>query len=292
MKILVIDIGGTAVKMGLSNLDGTMNLMEEFPTESEKGGPYVIQKIIDYIEKIHVNFDTISICTTGQVDEETGSIIYANENMPNYTNTELKAIFEKKFGVVVKVENDVNAAALGERNFGVGQNYDHFLCLTYGTGVGGAMIINSKIYHGQNGVAGEYGHMILYPNGRPCNCGKKGCYEQYASTTALVNEALKLNKKYTNGKVILQYIEKDLELKHTFHQWILNISYGLVSLIHIFNPPLIILGGGIMEQENIVKMIQIEVNKQIMKSFSNVRIVGASLGNKAGMLGALSLIKD
>lgn len=292
MKILVIDIGGTAVKMGLSNLDGTMNLMEEFPTESEKGGPYVIQKIIDYIEKIHVNFDTISICTTGQVDEETGSIIYANENMPNYTNTELKAIFEKKFGVVVKVENDVNAAALGERNFGVGQNYDHFLCLTYGTGVGGAMIINSKIYHGQNGVAGEYGHMILYPNGRPCNCGKKGCYEQYASTTALVNEALKLNKKYTNGKVILQYIEKDLELKYTFHQWILNISYGLVSLIHIFNPPLIILGGGIMEQENIVKMIQIEVNKQIMKSFSNVRIVGASLGNKAGMLGALSLIKD
>src|SRR5690625_1061487 len=269
MKILVIDIGGTAVKMGLSNLDGTMNLMEEFPTESEKGGPYVIQKIIDYIEKIHVNFDTISICTTGQVDKETGSIIYANENMPNYTNTELKAIFEKEFGVLVKVENDVNAAALGEKNFGVGQNYDHFLCLTYGTGVGGAMIINSKIYHGQNGVAGEYGHMILYPNGKPCTCGKKGCYEQYASTTALVNEALKLNKEYTNGKVILQYIEKDLELKHTFHQWILNISYGLVSLIHIFNPPLIILCGVIMEQENIVKIIQIEVNKQIMKSFSD-----------------------
>lgn len=286
MKILSIDIGGTKIKSCIVDRNGNTEDFREMDTESEKGGKALVQKLISIIED-YDDFDHIGISTAGQVDSEKGYIIYANENLPGYTGTKLKEILEERFKTYVKVENDVNAAALGEKYFGAAKDSDSFLCLIYGTGIGGAIFIDSKIYKGESGVAAEFGHIVTHPfKDNP----RSGYYEKYASTKALVNMAKEISQDYSNGKIIFEEFEKgNYSVRDLIDEWTFEVSLGLVSLIHIFNPSTIVLGGGIMEQEKIVKLVNKKVKSMIMESFLDVNIIKASLGNKAGLLGAASL---
>lgn len=289
MNILVADIGGTSIKVGIFTEYGKIEMFNEFDTESKKGGPFVVGNLIE-IFKGYDDFEAIGISTAGQVDSEKGSIIFANENIPNYTGTKLKEILEVEFNVPVKVENDVNAAALGEKYFGAAKNMDDFLCLTYGTGIGGAIFIDSKLYKGHNGVAAEFGHILLHHNGKPCNCGNTGCYESYASTTALIKNAQVLNNDYENGRIIFKEINAgNKELQYILENWIVEVALGITSLIHCFNPKAIVIGGGVMEQPLLIQLVKSKVMELTMNSFSDVEILKASLGNKAGLLGAASL---
>ena len=138
MKILVFDIGGTAIKHGCW-IDGALVEVHETPTEAKKGGRHIVNTLIALIEA-QSGYDAIGISTAGQVNADGGYIIYANENIPGYTGTQIKAELEERFHVPVAVENDVNAAALGEAIYGAGLDHPNFLCLTYGTGVGGAIV--------------------------------------------------------------------------------------------------------------------------------------------------------
>lgn len=290
MNVLAIDIGGTSIKMCLVDDKGNTSSFNEIDSEAKKGGTHLVENLMNVVAETYSGFDAIGISTAGQVNSDEGSIIYANENFPGYTGTKVSAIFEERFGVPVKLENDVNSAALGEKNFGAGQAFDDFLCLTYGTGIGGAIVIESELYKGLNGVAAEVGHTVLHPGGMKCNCGCLGCYEMYGSTTALVRNAMALDSKYTNGRKIFEGLEQgDAKLEKVLSNWVDQVAYGLVSLTHIFNPPAIIIGGGVMEQERLVSMVRKRVEEQIISSFSDVQILKASLGNKAGLLGAAAL---
>lgn len=289
MRILCGDVGGTSIKLGICDERGNVTEFREIPTESMQGGKHVMENLLVSLSQFH-DFDAIGISTAGQVDRESGRIIYANENIPGYTGMEVKRIVEERFKKPVEVENDVNCAGLGEAYFGAGQGSRDFLCLTYGTGIGGSIIMDRKVFRGSGGVAGEFGHMITHPEGLLCNCGHRGCYEVYASTSALVREAKKIDDQSTDGRVIFEKIEAgDRDMQQILDKWSKEVAYGLASLVHIFNPETVVLGGGILEQEKAMTLIESHSRELIMDSFQSVKFTRASLGNKAGLLGAASL---
>ena len=180
------------------------------------------------------------------------------------------------FGVPIIVENDVNAAAIGEAYYGAAIDCPDFLCLTFGTGVGGAIVSDGKLLRGADGAAGEFGQM---------KASKDCFYEEKASVFALVQAALEIDPSLKNGRLIIENLENK-DVRAIFDAWINEIITGLVSLTHIFNPPLIILGGGIMENHWLVKDIDERLKKAVLPSFSNVKTRPALLGNRAGMYGA------
>ena len=292
MKIAVLDIGGTAIKYCLYDDQFRFNkiLVQEVPTNAQLGGVAVMEKAKEILSRMG-SFDIIAISTAGQVNPVSGSIIYATDNIPQYTGTQIKEIMEAEFHVPVIVENDVNAAALGESAFGAGMEFTDFLCLTYGTGIGGAIIINQKVYYGSSYSAAEMGHIITHANGLACTCGSRGCYEAYASTTALIRTVKENSGLKLSGREIFGAIKQNSSVESAVIDWIHEVMWGLVSLIHIFNPPCIILGGGIMNEAFILNEIQKSINAYIMKSYQHVEIKQASLGNTAGLQGMIHLVQ-
>lgn len=290
MNIAVLDIGGTSVKSGIYR-DGSLMDTKETPTNARLGGAHVMDTAVEILKTYH-DFDRIGISTAGQVDSSRGIIRYANSNIPGYTGTDVRGIISQAFGVPVAVENDVNAAAIGEAFYGAGKDYSDFLCLTYGTGIGGAIVMNKKIYTGSCFSAGEFGAILVHPEDRdPAKDMFSGCYERYASTTALVKKVQKHYPELDNGRAIFARINEP-EIQKIVDEWIEEIIYGLTSLIHIFNPSCIVLGGGIMKQKYILDKIQKNLYNSIMSSFHNVSIRTACLGNNAGMLGAVRIAAE
>ena len=285
MNILTLDIGGTAVKSGTFS-DGRLVAFEEFPTQAKQGADFMVDNICTYIREKHP--DAVGISTSGQVDPTDGSIAFATDAMPGYTGFPLQRYVAEQTGLPTVVENDVNSAAIGEAHFGAAQGLSDFLCLTYGTGIGGAVFINGQLYKGVNGVAGEVGHIITHYNGHPCNCGGKGCYETYASTSALVRRAEEtLGKKVTGRDLYASRTEA--AVRTLLDQWADEIVAGLTSLTHTFNPQALILGGGLMSQPEIISLVQNKFADRVLPSFSKAKILAAQLGNQAGIYGAYVL---
>ena len=284
MNILVFDIGGTSIKYG-NCINNVLENVREIPTDAKKGGPHILETLISLAEK-EKNFDAIGISTAGQVHAKEGFIIYANQNIPGYTGIQLQKTLEEKFHVPVSVENDVNAAAMGEAIYGAGKDFPDFLMLTYGTGVGGASIVDRKVYYGSSYSASEFGAIITHSDARLSGTDYfDGCYEKYASTTGLVKLAMEYDTSLDNGKKIFSNLHDENVMK-ILDRWVDEIMLGLATLIHIYNPSSVILGGGIMEQPLINELINQKKERFIMPSFAHVNIIPALLGNKAGLLGA------
>lgn len=286
MRIAALDIGGTSIKSGVWT-GGPIEEVREQDTNAKNGALYVVERAKEIL-KSYGAFDAIGISTAGQVNPVEGSILYANENIPGYTGTKLREIMEKEFSVPVAVENDVNAAAVGEGRFGAGRGYDNFLCITYGTGVGGAVVMGQKVYHGSSFSAGEFGGILIHPEALQDGDPFSGCYERYASATALVAQARRLDESLVNGRRIFERLSEP-KVRAVVDSWIDEIVHGLVSLIHIFNPSRIVMGGGVMAQSYILEQVQEKVRRRVMSSYSQVELRQAQLGNQAGLLGAASL---
>lgn len=286
MRILCFDIGGTFIKYGLC--DENFNLLEKdkIPTLAENGGQSIIERVIGIIEQ-YDGIDRIAVSTAGQVDSENGIVVYSTDNIPYYTGMRVKSLIENKTGIPTFVENDVNSAALGEAHFGAAKGVSDFICLTLGTGIGGAIFLNNKLYKGSASSAGELGHMIIHSGGKQCTCGGEGCYECYASASALIKAVNKVSPVELNAFQIFEKenIEKP-EIRSEIDKWIDEIIVGLVNIIYIFNPSMIVLGGGIMNEDYIIELIDRKIYTRLMDNFKNVKIVRPKLGNDAGMIGA------
>lgn len=293
MYYIGIDIGGTKIKYGLVDDEGNILEFMEMDTEAKKGRRGILEKIAYIINYFKNKYDIkgVGISTAGQVNSLEGIIKYATETLPNWTGTELKKFVEDNFGVGCEVENDVNAAALGELWKGAGRNENDFACITLGTGIGGAIVIDKKIFSGANFSAGEFGHMQIEKNGILCSCGARGCYEAYASTNVLVNtlrdktadislEGMEIFERAKKGES--PYIE-------TLELWIDNISDGLKNIVSVLNPKLLLIGGGVTGQgDYLLEKIRISLKSKIMPSFyEDLELKFTECGNRAGLLGAV-----
>lgn len=278
MKIAVTDIGGTAIKSGVFE-NGNLTHTNEIPSEGKKGGAHIIRTVENIIAG-YGKIDAIGISSAGQIDSENGIVRFANENLPDYEGMNLRKIFSEKFDVHVYVENDVNAAATGEAAFGAGKGRPDFLCLTYGTGVGGAIVQGGKVFHGANFSAGEVGQMITHAEAPYPHF----YYERYASASALVRNVNAAFSEITNGRQVFANISNPA-VKTIVDNWIGEVLCGLATLIHIFNPSLIVLGGGIMQAEYIVPALQARLADYVVDGMRNVTLSPAQLGNDAGLYG-------
>ncbi|MCL2208993.1 MAG: ROK family protein [Treponema sp.] len=279
MRTVVLDIGGTVIKSGIFENEN-LSLKIKTPTNSHLGGPYIIEAAKNIIAG-YTKFDSIGISTAGQVDSDKGVIRYANKNILDYTGMKVQEILQDAFNVPVAVENDVNAVAVGEVVFGFGKTLKakDFLCLTYGTGVGGAIVYNGEVVKGASFSAGEFGHIITHGNKK-----ENGYYEKYTSTKVLIGNVQKILPEIKEGFDVFRNIKKP-GVKEIVDDWIDEILYGLASLIHVFDPAHIILGGAIMEEDYIIKSIRERINTHILPSYTNVNIVKAVLGNDAALWG-------
>lgn len=296
-NIACFDVGGTFIKYAVINSAGEILFKDKFVSPKENCKDTIPQIIIEKTKELQNNFkiDAMGISTAGQVDSAKGEIVFASGNLPGYTGAKLSEVIGKELNINVYVENDVNAAALGELWKGAAEGKDNFVCITLGTGVGGAIVIDRKLYKGIGGGAGELGHMITIEDGDKCNCGCVGCYERYASTSAFVRAYIReanLNEedaKEVSGETIMQKVHAGEELACKVYDKFLNhVVTGLVSITHILDPGVIVVGGGISAQgEEFFKELNLRFKNIAMKSYAeHTDIVQAKLQNDAGIYGA------
>ncbi len=309
MKYLGIDIGGTAVKYGIVTEDGTVLQRAEYPVAFDGYktpiGDTVLKTSKDFLEVCHMGMDELSgigVSATGQIHTKAGTVEGSGGNIINWVGTNLKQKLEAQFQVKTTVVNDANCVAIGEQWMGAAKGKDNVIVVTIGTGVGGGIIQNGEVLLGNQGFAGELGHFSIDRNGPTCTCGNRGCYEQYASMTALVRmvrEQLPLKdypldtKEKIDGREIFAAVESgNDEMIALVEQWITDIAAGLVSLTHIFNPELILLGGGVSKQEELfIAKLREKVLEKVMVNFGRqLEVKAAKLGNHAGLVGAVSYL--
>ena len=305
-----IDLGGTFIKGGIVDDTGRILVKDKVPTESEKGAGRVALNIASLCEKLleSVNMTKndivgIGMGVPGMIDSEKGEVVYSN-NL-NWEHFLIGEETEKLTGLPVKIANDANVAALGETKFGVGKAYQNTVMLTLGTGVGGGIVIDGKLFEGNRSAGAELGHAVIVAGGEQCTCGRKGCLEAYASATALIRDTKRAMQSDKNskmweigsldnvtGKTAFDYKDSDNSAKAVVENYIEKLGVGITNLVNEFRPEAVILGGGVCAQgDNLIKPLEEYVKKEIFAGDKGpkVQILVATLGNDAGLLGAAAL---
>lgn len=291
MLLAVFDIGGTNIKYGVGDSEGNLVVEKVTPTEAAKGGKTLVEKIKELTKDLQKEWaiEGVAISTAGSIDSRAGKVIYATETIPGYTGMNVKKILETELQLPVELENDVHCGALGELSKGVALDAHHLLFLTIGTGIGGSLALEGQIHKGSTHLAGAIGHMNLYPNGRLCSCGQKGCFEQYASASRLQQKIQELDSQQQLPAFMEKVKQGDHESLNLFHEWLADLALGLQSLIYIWNPDSIVIGGGISAQG---KWLEQEIEKAVFKNlldpFKEKLVIRlAKNGNRSNLLGAI-----
>ena len=310
-----VDLGGTNIAIGIVDENYKIVLKDKVPTRTERPTSEIIDDManlcVSLVERLNITFDDIGyagIAAPGSIDPVNGVVRYANNiNMSDYPIAEelKKRIPLKK----VYVENDANAAALAEAKAGAGKGLNDVIMITLGTGVGGGIVIGGKLYSGFNYAGAELGHTVIEANGRPCTCGRKGCFEAYSSATGLINmtkEKLAATKdtvmwemvggdiNNTSGRTAFDASRKgDKAGKEVVDMYINYLACGLANMINIFQPEVLCIGGGVCGEGDYLLNPLKELIKANTYGYErqkrNTELKIAELGNDAGIIGAASL---
>ncbi len=316
MKYIGIDIGGTNLKAGLVDDRGTVLATKKVKVaqihDADALAWAMVSMTQELAEAVNVPFDQIAsvgVGVPGTVEIHSGSLLYTC-NLP-LRNVPLRRLFHRYLRIPLYIENDANCAALAEYYVGAGQGSKRFVTVTLGTGIGGGIVHNGKIYHGSNGMAGEVGHMSIVYDGYPCPCGRKGCWEQYASATALkrlTREAMERhgdsilcqvvaeNEGVVSGQsAFIAARRGDAVGQAVCDAYIGYLAAGITNLVNIFQPDTLAIGGGVSNEEDdyLLKPLQRLVTQGSIPcpADKKTKIVTAQLGNQAGIIGAALLGK-
>lgn len=299
---LGIDIGGTAAKIGLVSSGGEILEMDSFSVSFDHYKTPIIDTVIKstdiFLQRAGVfpsDLSGIGVSATGQINAVEGVVAGSAGHIANWLGTPVKKILEEHYQLPAAVANDANCAVMGEQWKGAAKNCKNVIMITIGTGVGGGIIVQDQLLSGAVGIAGELGHFTIKKDGIPCTCGNAGCYERYASTTALVRRVEEAVGNPSDITIDGRYIFReaaggDEKLTGILKEWIEDIAVGLVGLIHIFNPETVIIGGGVSQQKELfIQPLKEKILQKVMPCFGeNLHICGAELGNNAGILGAVA----
>ncbi|WP_202077422.1 ROK family protein [Caldalkalibacillus salinus] len=294
--VIGIDIGGTAIKGAV--VDPTGVIMDQVErqqnalVQGKDGILHTLGEVVDQLIHTTPQCAGIGVGTAGRVDIRTGRIVYSTDNLPDWQGTALKAWIEERYQRPAVIDNDANAALIGEHWLGGHPPVHSVTMLTLGTGVGGANLVHGELYRGKHCQGGEWGHVVLVPGGIPCNCGLNGCIEQYLSGTALVRAANVAHNniifKYEHGRQVFQaYKNGDTHARRVVHDYLYYLSLVIHNLSVSLDPELIIIGGGVIHSK---QMWWHSLNQQLEDMSVTTQVVPAKLGNQAGMMGAAKLM--
>lgn len=306
---LAFDLGGTELRAALVGDGGKLLAFASMPTRARDGPNAVIEQIAMLAEKICSDVPDarplgIGIGAPGPLDPVAG-ILTAPPTLSGWREVPLARLLQDRLNLPVRLENDANAAALGEWRFGAGRGAASLVFVTVSTGIGGGVISDGRIMHGRRGLAGEIGHMTITSESERCLCGAVGCFEAVASGTALGRRATALTKPgdgsalrtlSNDGEVTGRHVveaarggdETALGLMDQEARW---LGIGFTNLLHLYSPDIIVMGGGISHGYDLLRRaIEATIHERVMPAYRNVPVVPAQLGSHAGLIGAASLI--
>lgn len=309
-----VDVGGTNVAVGVVNENNEIVIKTSFPTNAPTTAEKLVNEIADtskeLCNKASVSFDDVAwigIAAPGNLNPVEGTVARMHNLGIEFAH--LTKLVEEKLPIKCYIENDANAAAYGEYIAGGAKGANSVICVTIGTGVGGGIIINGKIYSGFNFCGAEMGHIVMVYDGIECNCGRKGCMEKYCSATALIeqtkNAMLKnpdslmwqesANIEDVSGRTAFNAMKKgDVTAINVVNQFISYLACGCTTFINIFQPDVLLIGGGISKEgEILLKPLREIINKEMFNHDApdekKTKILPAVLGNDAGIIGAAKL---
>lgn len=307
---IAIDLGGTQVRAALIASGGLLR-RAALPTDVSGGPAAVLSQMETLVKQISEGADFakcagIGLAMAGPVDTETG-VVLGIPTLPGWEDYPIRSNLIQRFELPVYVENDAIASALGEWRHGAGRGFQNLVYLTVSTGIGGGVVVDGRLLHGRKGLAAHLGHMRLAQHGPQCSCGTIGCFEALASGTALAKRALvassnqqpnylsKLAKKSVIAAedVFDGAIAGDAECRLLVEDQAKYLGQGITSLIHLFSPDLVILGGGMSQNFD---MLEAGIHKMIksdaMEPFKQISVVRSELGGNSGLIGAATLVLD
>ncbi|HAA37362.1 MAG TPA: transcriptional regulator [Firmicutes bacterium] len=308
-----LDVGGTKIYTVLADANKQIIARQKTATLAEAGPEKVIKQLIATVRQLmkteqlqDAQLAAVGVCIAGFYDWHNRILVHS-PNLPGWSNVPLEEILAAEFAVPARVENDANAAAVGEVSFGAGRNHNNVVFVTISTGIGAGLIINGQLYRGSSGVAGEIGHFIVQPDGPRCGCGQQGCLETVASGTAIGRQgqkaaacgqsALLQSLVSEPAAVTAQEVFKAARLgdpaaQKILHEALTYLGLTLVNIVNLLNPSAVILGGGVTAagDEILLSLRKIIAEHAVSAAAKAVQLKLAALGEEAGVLGMLALL--
>ena len=300
LAVIGVDLGGTNLRSSLVNQNGEVIGKVKEPTGASDGYAKVVQKLIENIKaqrdsalRSGTSIAAVGVGAPGVIHADTG-VVVKSPNFPDWNNLPLKKELEAALTLPVYIENDANAAALGEQWRGAGRGITSMIFLTLGTGVGGGIVLDGRIWPGADGMAGEIGHMTIIPDGRQCGCGNTGCLEMYASSRGIVmtyQEQSFRSNVITSEDIYQAARHGDVLAVDVMKSMGRLLGIGIANLINIFNPEMIVIGGGVKDAWPLfIDATREEIKKRAFEyPAARTQIVPSVLGDDAGMIGAAAV---